>query len=673
MKIINLAGGRLYVNDTPIEQSFYIEGRLYTLKPKQVKIIGGDGAIEIAKFLAYPEFWENRESILKQIEDKSLSPDDILSKYRVDPAYFHHPDTYRLKDAFAYAHKKLGKFSVLIIRDNASYVTAAGVIGGLGDVILASVIAKALKYNYGDSVRVMMKVMPKGKELMEHCPYVDDVYCDALIAEAQKPDITFCVNNLEFKIETQDIERGKQGTRNRTSIYLDLLDIPLENKTPLYVVRPEEERWAEEELAQRGFTRSRPIVALQLKGSNISRSWPEDKVFQLKERLEGEGFQVLLIDEMVKGLFRYTVTQTASLLKKCALCIAPNSFYFHLAGMIGIRSIALFGSVDAKVWVEDYEKTLPIDGSCPFHPKKCWWSLLCIPGPNMQHQEVVRSPECLANISVDEVMAAVALQMNPRKIAIVLLTYDCLSDTKKTIDSIRSFHDYKIFVMDNASTDGTQAWLEEKGIRCVSRKMSVTEAQNEGFRMALRESNPDYIFLLNNDVILSPTYLDTLVRTIERRQCAAVTGRVINSDSQNADKFHDLTIDIESPMREMVAGDFSAILMRRDIVEEKVGAVDEQFSPRYQEDEDYILRMRLTDADVIRDFNTTFYHTLGTTQANHPGEKALHSDNWHRNTGKFKAKWGFDCYSERGLYADLNAIKARCPDWQKKIFIPLEK
>jgi GT2 family glycosyltransferase len=290
----------------------------------------------------------------------------------------------------------------------------------------------------------------------------------------------------------------------------------------------------------------------------------------------------------------------------------------------------------------------------------------------MYEREVSKSPDCMENITVDQVVAAIEKQFSAKKIAIVLLTYDCLESTKKTIDSIRSFHDYQIFVVDNSSTDGTQEWLKAQGIKFVSKKMSVTKAQNEGIRMALAAGAFDYFMILNNDVILSSTYLDVLVETIERRKCIAATGHVIDSRDPYAHNFSSMTYQTETKLAIMVAGDFSAVLFSPEALK-KVGALDEQFHPRYQEDEDYFLRLRLAGGEIIKTLRTTFHHVLGTTLAKHGEDKTKFGDDWNRNTEKFKRKWGFDPYAQRNTLLDLPKVKQLSADWESKIFIPIEE
>jgi len=43
-----------------------------------------------------------------------------------------------------------------------------------------------------------------------------------------------------------------------------------------------------------------------------------------------------------------------------------------------------------------------------------------------------------------------------------MLTFNLLDKTKQAIESIRSWHDWDLFVIDNESTDGTQEWLKSK-------------------------------------------------------------------------------------------------------------------------------------------------------------------------------------------------------------------
>ena len=121
----------------------------------------------------------------------------------------------------------------------------------------------------------------------------------------------------------------------------------------------------------------------------------------------------------------------------------------------------------------------------------------------------------------------------------------------------------------------------------------------------------DYCLVCNNDIILSADYIDILVEIAERRKSFMTTGKVITKDSKAMFAFKHLKDkQVELSISIMEAGDYSAILMSRECIK-KIGKFDERFGPRYQEDEDHMLRVRLSGNEVIKTYSTSFLHMLG--------------------------------------------------------------
>ena len=523
--------------------------------------------------------------------------DDVARRLGIDEKYFIHPDSLRIRGAFDFAHRKKGKFIVCIIRD----------MNGKGDVIMASVIAKALKYKYGEDVKVWFVVKMGYEEILRHCPFVDIVFTSKEEAEASKPDVTFGVNDLEFRTELKDFEREGKVVRNRASIYLHNVELYIENKTPLYVVRPEEKEWAKRHLKKAGLTREKPVIGLQLYGSNITRTYPY--MGKVDEILRSKGYQTIYLDSKDEdGKFEFTDVEVAALINEIDLTVTPNSFFYHLSGAMKKRAVALFGSCDGNIWVQDYEKVTAAQIDCPQKKQKCWWSLACLPGGTLREKEVTTTPECLEKIKPEMVVSEIEKHFQAKKVLVVVLTYNLLYLTREMIDSIRSFHNYDILVLDNDSKDGTQSWCKKLGIECISAGTTVPEAWNIAQEEAYRRGY-DYVLLCNNDCILSADYVDKVVEVAERRKALAVTGQVVNKNQSTQSQFSELIKGVETTQNIMIAGDYSALLLSRECME-KIGAFRE-FAPRYQSDEDHLLRLRLYGTGLVKTFATTFYHKHG--------------------------------------------------------------
>jgi len=583
--------------------------------------------------------------------------DELIKRFNIDPKYFIHPDSIMARGSFDFAHKKKGKFSVGIIRD----------MNGRGDVLMASVIAKALKYKYGEDVEVWFAVKKGYERILKHNPYVDRVYTGQEAMLKAVPDIKIDVNNLEFRVETKDFERDGKVIKNRASIYLEQMGLFLENKTPTYVVTNDEKVWAQEWLVAQDYDKDRPVIGLQLDGSNVSRTYPH------MEKLMGlfpeDGPQFVILDRKIDDKYEFNMEQLGAIVEQCDIVVSPNSYVYHLAGALKKRAVMVCGSVDGEIWVEDYEKVSCVQIPCPIGERsRCWWTLKCLPGRNMQEKETTRSPQCL-NIDPEIVLTSINEQMlESKKVLVNILTYNFLDLTKQCIDSVRSKHDYDIFVIDNESEDGTQEWLLDNNVDFLSRSMNVPEAWNLAMKKAWAEGY-DYVLLCNNDIILSSTYIDTLVDTIQRRKAYAVTGQVVNKHETDQLHFQDKVYNAEKPIQIMIAGDYSALLVSMECIEE-IGPF-RNLAPRYQADEDHLLRIRLSGHDIVKTYATTFYHKHGAVFKAFDRQKQ--DREWSKGVEAFKKIWNFNPYEERNVLNTVNAVKKLNPDWETKVREPWAK
>ena len=603
----------------------------------------------------------NAHGDVKIFVSGTFVPNEVIRAFRMKSQWFIHPDTLRLAGAFDFAYKKKGKFSVGICK----------VAHGRGDILLASVLAKALKYKYGNDVQCWFALKEEYMPILENNPFIDRMFGSREAMYKALPDVNINVDDLEFKVEKKDFEKNGKMTRNRTSIYLEQLGLHLENKTPVYVVTEKEKTWASSKLRELGYRKSSaPIIGIQLYGSNPSRTYPF--MGDVVKKLKAEGKQILLLDGRIGGKYLYNLREVAALIDAIDVTVTPNSYFYHLAGAMKKRAVAVFGYTDGTIWTEDYEKTIAVEIPCQEKESKCWWRIECNPGNSLREKERHVSP-CLRKVKPDAVCQAVNRHFEARKILVVLLTYNFVNLSAQMVDSIRSFHDYDIVVIDNDSTDDTAEWIKEEGLEFICKKQSVPAAWNQGLRLAYNRGY-DYCLLCNNDIVLSPSYIDTVIECIQRRKVFGVTGNVINKSAVKTptlSSFSEMVKAVEVAIAGQKAGDYSALLLSRECIE-KVGKFNEVYGPRYQADEDHLLRVRLAGSDIIRTYATTFLHLLGQVIKNIPEAAAAHEADWARNTKLFKKMWHMGLYSDRTVFNNLDEIKRRNPGWKKRVLIPMK-
>jgi GT2 family glycosyltransferase len=105
---------------------------------------------------------------------------------------------------------------------------------------------------------------------------------------------------------------------------------------------------------------------------------------------------------------------------------------------------------------------------------------------------------------------------NGAALTVAIATYngrELLSAALASLEAQR-FRDFRVIVVDDASTDATVAWLRERcpEVRVIAHTVNkgVTAALNAG----LRAADSEFVCLLNNDVELAPDCLGELVRAL---------------------------------------------------------------------------------------------------------------------------------------------------------------
>jgi GT2 family glycosyltransferase len=254
------------------------------------------------------------------------------------------------------------------------------------------------------------------------------------------------------------------------------------------------------------------------------------------------------------------------------------------------------------------------------------------------------------------------------KTSIVILTHNNLTYTKLCLESIRRYTregSYELIIVDNGSTDGTIEWLQEQPDLHV-----IYNEENLGFpkgcNQGMAAATGDYMLLLNNDTIVTVNWLDQLLNCLRSDERIGAVGPVTNAAAYYT--------AIPVPYRtqeelDLFAGEFNkpdpakweerikligyCLLMKREVFE-KVGWLDERFSPGNYEDEDYCLRIRLAGYKLMLCKDTFIQHFGSASFSDNPSS---FSSVLQENENKFAEKWKFNpVYSTHIRYDLLSLI-----------------
>ena len=192
------------------------------------------------------------------------------------------------------------------------------------------------------------------------------------------------------------------------------------------------------------------------------------------------------------------------------------------------------------------------------------------------------------------------------KISIVILTYNNLEFNKLCLHSIlntTAYPNYEIIVVDNHSTDGTRAYLENIRSGYPSVKV-VLNNENKGFAAGnndgMKKAEGDYIVLLNNDTVVTRGWLTAMCKHLENDPELGMCGPVTNSignEAQIAVTYHSLselsqfsynytTAHLSEEYRDVKVLALFCTMIKKQIID-TYGYLDEGYGIGMFEDDDY--------------------------------------------------------------------------------------
>jgi len=244
------------------------------------------------------------------------------------------------------------------------------------------------------------------------------------------------------------------------------------------------------------------------------------------------------------------------------------------------------------------------------------------------------------------------IRLNTTMVSIVIVTYNQVQYTMECIKSIQEFtkSPYELIIVDNASTDET-SWslIDDEEIIFIQNKINVgfTSAANQGIKIAKGK----YIILLNNDTVLTKNWLDKITEIAESDLQIGLVGPISNEVSglqkdENAkyssiEEMHKYAAGVAEKNKGEILNfpriAFLCTLIKREVIE-KIGGLDERFSPGNYEDDDFCLRAQLAGYKtvIVKD---VFVHHYGSKSFKADGIEA-YKKRLETNKKIFVNKWG---------------------------------
>lgn len=242
--------------------------------------------------------------------------------------------------------------------------------------------------------------------------------------------------------------------------------------------------------------------------------------------------------------------------------------------------------------------------------------------------------------------------------SIVIPVYNQLEATQITINSIYENTDveFELVIVDNNSSEHVKKYLNnltsvKQNVKIIynSENLGFPKAVNQGIEIA----EGKYIVIANNDIIVNAGWLKRFIDVALSGSQIGIVSGISNSVSgmqidananyqsieemkQYADKIRKQN---QNKISEFPRVAFLCTLIKKELVE-KIGGLDERFSPGNYEDDDYCLRAQIAGYKTII-AKDVFIHHFGSKSFKASGND-IYEKLLNRNKNIFVEKWEAD-------------------------------
>ena len=212
-----------------------------------------------------------------------------------------------------------------------------------------------------------------------------------------------------------------------------------------------------------------------------------------------------------------------------------------------------------------------------------------------------------------------------KKAVLITLTYNKLEEaTKPYLESLYKYTDESLFdlvIVDNASSDGTVGYLREfaknhNNVNIIENfeNLGYSGGNNIGLRY-IKDMEYEFVGLLNNDILFTPNWLEDTIQIFSKdNQLGMVSPRIQKGKAINTknylQKYNKYLSRFKEDFIYSIEPLFCCVIIKKEVTD-KIGLMDENFSPAFWEDNDFCLRTMYAGYSLARSNRTFVYYNHG--------------------------------------------------------------